>query len=362
MGSIVKRGKHYHIIYDLPPKDGKRVQRSESCKGLTKQQAVARLADIEKKIKYGVYNPSNKTFDEYYCEWLARKQPDISHNTYALYSRAKSMFAPYIGDIRIDSITPADIQDMIDDLSKSYSAKSILLYRTICNAIFKDAVSKSIIDINPLTRGVVFPKQHTHKMGIFTIVDLEKLINGTKNSYLCIPIKLALYTGARRGEICAVKWFDIDFTEHSLHICRAAIPTKGSVMITSTKSGTDRYVKLPHSLITDLRKLKESRANKGMLDEWVCTNYNSTDILSPSSLSCGFAKICKRLQISPTNIHALRHTHASMLVASGVPVSIVSDRLGHSDTATTLRIYTHTKLDMQDVAIDVIDRAYSSLK
>ena len=164
--------------------------------------------------------------------------------------------------------------------------------------------------------------------------------------------KLIIATGMRRGECCALKWEDINYAERSIHVCRNAVKTTGDEIIVKapkTKAG-NRYVYFSAEMESLLREYEAFCAaeterydrREQTKDDYVFRRKGMKLPMTPSTFTWRFKKILKANDL-PTdlNVHSLRHTAASLFIASGTDVGTVAGLLGHSQPSTTLDIYTH---------------------
>ena len=164
--------------------------------------------------------------------------------------------------------------------------------------------------------------------------------------------KLIIATGMRRGECCALKWEDINYAERSIHVCRNAVKTTGDEIIVKapkTKAG-NRYVYFSAEMESLLREYEAFCAaeterydrRKQTKDDYVFRRKGMKLPMTPSTFTWRFKKILKANDL-PTdlNVHSLRHTAASLFIASGTDVGTVAGLLGHSQPSTTLDVYTH---------------------
>lgn len=164
--------------------------------------------------------------------------------------------------------------------------------------------------------------------------------------------KLIIATGMRRGECCALKWEDINYAERSIHVCGNAVKTTGDEIIVKapkTKAG-NRYVYFSAEMESLLREYETFCAaemerydrREQTKDDYVFRRKGMKLPMTSSIFTWRFKKILKANDL-PTdlNVHSLRHTAASLFIASGTDVGTVAGLLGHSQPSTTLDIYTH---------------------
>ena len=182
---------------------------------------------------------------------------------------------------------------------------------------------------------------------------------------------LLIYSGMRRGELLGLEWNDFDFKKYIVSIARASqyLPKKG-VFTTRTKtSSSARVIKLPvaaFNLLMELRvKQAEERIRLG--DQWqetdrLFTMWNGTP-MHPDTISSWFRDFIKRHpELPQIHLHSLRHTNATLLIAAGTNVRTVSRRLGHSQTSTTMDIYSHAIQSADAAAAEVLGDLLDPMK
>ena len=154
-------------------------------------------------------------------------------------------------------------------------------------------------------------------------------------------INLVADTGARRGEICGLQWQDIDFHAGIVTIRRNLQYTVAAgVYETSPKNGKVRVVDVGPEVLGLLRKLRMEQT-QSCISKWCFTQDGTADPMFPQSPTRYFKKFGERYGVKDFHPHKLRHTSASLAITNGADVVSVSERLGHSDTAVTLRMYAH---------------------
>jgi integrase len=223
-------------------------------------------------------------------------------------------------------------------------------YRLISSILTAAVVDDGIIVSNPAKRvrppsckhleaEYLDEKQATHLMDLLEPEPLEYQT----------AVKLILFSGARRGEVMGLKWQDVDFDNATLSICRASqyTPSKGIFEKAPKTQASIRTIKLPTYAIVTLREYKKAQAAQRIAlgelwkdEDWIFTAWNGTP-LNPDTFSGWFKRFIKKTDLPDISIHSLRHTNAALLIAGGENVRTVSRRLGHSQTSTTLNIYSH---------------------
>lgn len=157
-------------------------------------------------------------------------------------------------------------------------------------------------------------------------------------------IRLAIGTGLRRGEICALKWSDVDLVGGKVLVSRSTVEHGRHLLMGPPKSAAGvRSVTLPSSLAQELRGLHAAVAPAA--DAYVLGRF-----VRPSGASRAVASVLAKANLSKFKLHSLRHTHATALVSAGEPLPAIARRLGHSTVRTTMSVYAHPK-DGEDKAL-----------
>lgn len=175
-------------------------------------------------------------------------------------------------------------------------------------------------------------------------------------------VKCTLHTGMRRRECCGLNWDDVDFDNCTINIQRSLLylPEKG-VFENDTKTySSRRVIKVGQDIIDmlkEFRKWQDSEAVR-MRDKWIdsgkiFTAWNGKPI-NPGTVTSWFHKFIQDNGLPQISIHGLRHTNASIMISSGVPITTTAKRLGHSTSATTSRVYAHAIASADAVAAQVI--------
>lgn len=253
---------------------------------------------------------------------------------------------PALGDMKLPEITSAQISALLLDMQAQgrANATAVKVY-TILKGLFKMAYLADMIDRNPMDK-VERPRPRKDEL---KPAEAEAYTSGEVRAILeCLegePLKwrafihLLIDTGVRRGEALAVQWEDIDFQENTILICRNLCYTPGKgIYLDTPKNGRCRMVDVGEDT---LQLLKQIREQQGAGGKYIFTQDNSLEPMHPTSPTHYFRQFSKRNGIKDFHPHKLRHTFASVAITAGADVVSVSETLGHSDTAVTLRMYTH---------------------
>ena len=166
-------------------------------------------------------------------------------------------------------------------------------------------------------------------------------------------MRLLFDTGIRRGECCGLQWKGIDFITISGNLCYT--PQRG-IYLGTPKSGKVRTIDVDPEIISLLRELRQEQANHA-ISTYVFTQPNSPEPMHPQSPARYMQKFSQRCGVPGLHPHKLRHTFASIAITNGADVASVSEKLGHSDKAVTLRMYTHADQESMKRASQIFREA-----
>ena len=183
---------------------------------------------------------------------------------------------------------------------------------------------------------------------------VQKLIAALENESIKYELyfKLIIATGMRRGECCGLKWKDIDYANRTIHICRNVVKvSREDIVVKSPKTASgDRYVYFSKEMESLLKEFQRECAWKTDAydqrelteDDFVFRRQGEQLPMTPSTFTWRFKMILQKNGLpEQLNVHSLRHTNASLLIAGGADVTTVASLLGHSQPSTTLDIYSH---------------------
>lgn len=339
-------------------------------KGLTAKQAekeAARFAsDFEDEcLHYGEANSSMRLAD-FVPKYLEIAKSTISPATYEFYKlKIDSLIIPALGHLKLKDINPSHIQKFINQLAsapkekrsgvpvesgETLSPSTVRRYLTVLQSIFKLAVKLGLISDSPAkVERLTLPKAQAPKIEIFTKQEAAQMLEALENEDLQFQtlIQLAIFTGARRGELCALKFSDIDFEQQKITIERAAYKIKGQPLATKPpKDYETRTVTINDSCIELLKLLKAEKietaqrlGSQWIEGNWIFTQWNG-EMMNPMTPTKQFSKFLAKNGLKHRKFHSLRHTSATLLLYAGVNIKQVQGRLGHGDIETTNK-YLH---------------------
>lgn len=269
---------------------------------------------------------------------------------------------PALGDMKLPEITSAQISALLLDMQAQgrANATAVKVY-TILKSLFKMAYLADMIDRNPMDK-VERPRPRKDEL---KPAEAEAYTSGEVRAILeCLegePLKwrafihLLIDTGVRRGEALGIQWEDVDFKDKTVFIHRnlCYTPERG-IYLDAPKNGHSRVVDLGGDT---LELLKQLRGEQPEGAAFVFTQDGSAEPMHPTSPTHYFRKFAQKNGIAGFHPHKLRHTFASVAITAGADVASVSEALGHSDTAVTLRMYTHANEESRRRASQIFQDA-----
>lgn len=256
----------------------------------------------------------------------------------------------------------------LDDTKKTLSGKMLLHHHRLISSILETAVQWQVILSNPCNR-VKAPKVERKESKYLDDVQVMELFEHLEKEPIQYKaaITLFIYSGLRRGEMCGLKWEDVDFDNKVIFVRRNILylPEKGIYEDTPKTYNSQRVIKVADTALQLLKEHKkdqnETRLKLG--DRWRNEGFIFTQwdggVMHPDSLTYWFKKFIKKYDMPDITIHSLRHTNATLLIANGVNLTTVSNRLGHSSTNTTTRIYAHAIKAADEIAADTLENLLS---
>lgn len=300
---------------------------------------------------------------ETYCK------QNLAANTLRGYQvNVENHIIPEIGGIWLNELTPQKIQLLYTALvEKGLSGTTIRYVHNNLHKALGQAVKWRLIQSNP-SDFVEAPKvdhYEAHTLSSYQVIQLLKCSQG-QDIYL--PVLLGVTLGLRRGEILGLQWDDVDLGAKTITIRQTASFRASELYFSKTKTRNGRRTLLiPDTLCTILTQAledqKEQAAQIGPSYNTyglVCCRFDG-GIMTAGAFNYQYKKTLKQCGLPPIRIHDLRHTNATLLLQGAVPAKIVSARLGHSSIGITMDIYSHVSVEMQKVAVDVLDYIFSKI-
>ena len=365
---------NWYAIVDLPRgPDGRRRQRWYGGYR-TRREAEAVLAKLIWELTTRRYvSPSRITVGEYLTQrWLPSLNARLKPTTRCMYGQNIAIHVlPRLGHLPLQAILPGHLTALYGEMLRTgnqmrpggLSESTVRSISTTLHVAFSDAVDAGLLDYNPADRAKPPRRQPVviSEASCWTPGQLRRFLTAIAADRLAAAYHLAAMTGMRRGEVLGLHWADIDLPAATLTVQHSLVPLPdGTQVLMTPKSNQARTVHLDHDT---LAQLEAHRARQVQEQEAWGPSYKVNDLAfrredgSPvlaGSFSKHFSKMVREAGLPPIRLHDLRHTHASIALHAGVPIKVVSDRLGHADPAFTLRLYAHVLPSMQAEAVALI--------
>lgn len=358
-GHLHEKNGYYYIILNLTDSAGRRKPKWIST-GLTikgnKKRAEQML--MEERRKYANAKTGDDVlFADFIEQWLEIVKSTVSIPTYSSYVNAvKSIIAPYFRKkkILLRDLQAHDIQMFYQEQLQRVKASSVIHYHANIHKALKYAVKNDMIPSNPADK-VERPKQDKFYGNFYDRDELNKLFEAVAGTKLELPVLLGAFYGLRRSEIVGLKWSAIDFEQNTITISHTVTSCNldGKCVIvakdtTKTKSSRRTLPLVPyfHEKLLAVKAQQErnqklcGRSYNREFLEYICVD-DIGDRFKPNYITSQFPKLLERNGFRKIRFHDLRHSCASLLLASGVPMKHIQEWLGHSDFSTTANIYAH---------------------
>ncbi len=367
-GTIQKKGKRwYAVVYDgVDPGTGKARRRWVSA-GTRRCDAEKVLADLIQRKYEGEQVVTHKgTLGEYLVErWLPVQETQVRPTTFDSYRRTTALHVvPSLGRRPLDKLTVEDLDLFYGQLLKSgrkkkggqsagLAPKTVRNIHLMLNKALSDAHRKGLVlrNVAAVADG---PKLKARRRGEIKAWDANQLgafLDDVADHRLHSAFHLSAHTGMRRGEVLGLRWGDVDFDRDRLSVRQALVAVAYEVQISDVKTGAGRRtIDLDEGTLDVLRRWRAARteeAGRDLGEADLVFSKPDGSWLHPQSFSQVLDRRVLKLDVPVISLHDLRHTHATLLLKAGVPVKVVSERLGHSTAAFTMTVYQHVLPGMQ---------------
>ena len=377
-GHLVDRGGYYHtVIYVLENGKRKPVSRTtglpvknnlrkaqkilEDRKREYDEMGLAGMLSLEERDRFASMPLAD------YMRYVFDHKPNLTAPTKIGYlntinGRIDKFFGPR--GVTISSITPKHIEDFIEYLADDGLCGTTQHdYVKLIGTCLRYAVRKDHILRNPMDK-VDMPKKSKSHAQFYTQQEAEKLLEAARGTEIYIPVLLATFYGLRRSEVCGVQWDSIDWENDQIHIDHKvyedSLQEGNPIVITDqmkTESSRRTLPLIPYVKEELLRHRKQLEANRkafrnGYSKKWLnCVCVDSLgNLIIPDKLTQRFGNLLKANGLRHIRFHDLRHSCASFLVSSGIPMKQVQLFLGHSNYSTTADIYAHLSPNALDAS------------
>ncbi|MHB8432297.1 MAG: tyrosine-type recombinase/integrase [Candidatus Tyrphobacter sp.] len=391
MGYLKQLGeKKWRIVYDVTAPDcRKRRQKTETLFPLTKAQAKLVLAKREEAVAIGKFVVDDITVSTLFERFIQAKT--VAQRAPKTIERYGTLYAIYIGprfgDMTLGNLKQHHLTDayakwlVAGKSGRALSARSVRHIHDLTRAMLNYAIRKGLVHQNvaalvsedlPQARkpdSVALSEEQLKTLLVCaqTPTDWARTHGVVSaQSWFAPAVWFAAYTGARRGETLALRWSDLDFDQRTAVVRHSLTETKaGGVQFKEPKNGKHRTIVLSQSLIEVLVAHRSAQEDDRRIfkssyrdDDLVFAAPDGSPVL-PWSFTASFRYLVERAGVPYIRLHDLRDTHASLLGKHGVPLEVVSKRLGHATIGITAERYLHVYKERDAEAAAVFEQLAS---
>ena len=324
--------------------------------GKTYTEVKEKLLQIKARVTISNVE-SGLTVKELFAEWLSAKLTQTKASTYANYAfKVEKHLIPAFGSLKMEKLSPSKVYDFIMEkrnkgLSNKYISDLIIVLKNMTR------YAARVHHCVNLIADVELPKKEKHELDLYNKNEQNRLKSAllTNMDLTKVGIMIALYTGVRIGELCGLKWSDIDLNAKTIRIERTVqrIRVNGKakrteLIVSTPKSHTSvRTIPIPEFLVRMLKVFKPSSA-----DTFVITG--KAKLPDPRTLQYRFKSLLIKIGLRILNFHSLRHLFATNCVELGFDVKTLSELLGHSSVEITLNRYVHSSIERKRQCMNML--------
>jgi len=329
------------------------VHRTDGDRKKTPEKVMRALRELERQAEAGFVPPAHVMLSDVFRDWL-KAHTGLAPKTRYTYDRLiETHLVPAFAQFRVADLRPADMQDYYDLRREDGLTDATIHwhYRTV-HAALKWAVENELAARNICDlQAAKPPRGERPEMKTLTAKQMRGLLEAVAGTTLELPVVLACATGMRRGEICGLRWCDVDLKAGTARVAASLSYVPGEALRRkTTKTTRERTVGLPAFAVEALKAAKRDR---------VCPPeaYVVGD-LHPDDLTKAWRERADALGLHEVRFHDLRHSFATVLLESGADVKSLQDALGHSRAATTTDVYLHVTERMREKRTEMVDAAF----
>lgn len=302
-----------------------------------------------------------KTINQITEEWKEEKKKYVKKSTYAAYQLLiQNHIKPYFGDLY--EVNEEKVQQFVfDKLDAGLSEKTIRDIIIVLKMILKFGIKNGYLEYVQID--VKFPsKQDKKNLDVLSKADQKKFMEHLRNNFTFknLGIFICLSTGMRIGEICGLRWCDVDTAEGVIkvrHTLQRIYIIEGETRHTELLLDTPKTANSVRDIPMSSELLKMLKSLNKVVNENYYVISNDIKPIEPRTYRNYYKKLCKQLDIPELKFHGLRHSFATRCIESKADCKTVSVLLGHSNISTTLNLYVHPNKEQKKKTIDKMLRS-----
>lgn len=317
----------------------------------TQKEAKFALAQLQLEIESNSFSKQDySTFKEVYELWFANYKHTVKESSaQRVQYLFKNQILPKFGHMRVNKINTAICQRIVNEWNEENAP---IRLRSYTKKIFTYAISIHLILSNPMDN-ILIPrknkkpkKEKENFLDRYQLKEFLLIVKQQEPSNVYTMLHVLAYTGLRKGELAALTWNDIDFTNQTLSVTKTGYYLNGNPYITSTKTNkSTRIISVDNSTISLLKQWKLEQ-KKFLLSRGIPIKPDKKQLIFSNDnnnliYNAFLNEILRKYPQYNITPHGFRHTHASLLFEAGASIKQVQERLGHTNINTTLEIYTH---------------------
>ncbi len=377
-GYTAKKGNQYYaVIYEGIDQATGKERRRWIAAGPRRGEAERLVTQLVKDKNDGLRTARDKTTLGVYLteKWLPLQHSRLRRSTFDSYRRNIDLHViPVLGRVPLQKLTPEDLDGLYahlltngrrDGKAGGLSVKTVRLVHLVLHKALADATRKGSVTRN--VAAVCDPPKlssaKSREIKAWNAEQLRAFLDQVRDNRAYPALLLAAHTGMRRGEILGLRWEDVHIDDARLSVRQALISVAYDVQLSDVKTGSARRtIDLDARTLEVLRHWRERQEDERRL---LGARYHDRDLVfcrpdgdpsHPDLFSQTFDRAVAGSGLPNITLHDLRHTHASLLLKAGVPVKVVSERLGHSSPSFTMSVYQHVMPGMQAEAAAIFSR------
>lgn len=335
----------------------------------TRHEANRKLTEALRNQARGlpVHLDERTRLDTYLTDWLARIKPTVRESTHRRYAELLHHTRAPLGRVPLAQVTAAhldrfyaQLQEAQKDGVKPLSSSTVRRVHSVLHKALADAVRDGLIarNVADLARA---PRNRDYEPMLWTMAQTRAFLQAARDDRLGPLYVLAALTGMRLGELCGLRWHDVDTDDPdapAVHV-RVALGRNGRVSELKTRKSR-RRIELPPLAVAALKLQRKWQAQERLrigpawqTSDLVFTSTIGTPLDGINTLKA-FRRFVLSIDLPPIRLHDLRHLQASLLLAGGINPKVVQERLGHTKSAITMDTYSHLMPTLQREAAAVL--------